>query len=252
MAKYKCPTLGDCDRANAGEIFERAPGEELKCPGCAMQLEPRATPGTGTGSGASAGMALKVAIAAAVLALVAGGGYFYTKRTGHAPEVAQAAPAAQPADTTLATAAPPAPAVATVGAGGIAPSDADTNALKRAGESDLRNGKAEQAEASSAKAVTNEMLKVAIAEMAQGKLDEAEKELESARAHDGKEPLVYYNMAVLRLKQARTDDALKQFEAAFMNGFTHFKEMDADPDLDALRKLPRFAALVKQYRPAGT
>lgn len=30
MAKYKCPTLGDCDKANSGEIFERAPGEELK------------------------------------------------------------------------------------------------------------------------------------------------------------------------------------------------------------------------------
>ena len=48
MAKYKCPTLGDCDHANRGEIFERAPGEDLKCPGCNTLLNPVAAPDGGS------------------------------------------------------------------------------------------------------------------------------------------------------------------------------------------------------------
>jgi hypothetical protein len=62
--------------------------------------------------------------------------------------------------------------------------------------------------------------------------------------------LVYYNLGVLRLKQARTDDALKQFEASFLNGFDYYDQMAKDPDLDAIRQDPRFVALVKKYRPA--
>jgi predicted Zn-dependent protease len=203
-----------------------------------MELELQAPPPVGGGS-----RAVAVAVAAAVLVLIAGAGYVYTKRSATAPQVAQV-PAMAPVPTAV-------PAVIPTPATGIAPADAETASLKREGETQLRDGKAEQAEAASNKAATNEMLKVAIAKMAQGKLDDAEKELNAARGRDYKEPLVYYNLAVLRLKQARTDEALNQFEAAFMSGFKHYKEMDGDPDLDALRKNPRFAELVKKYRPVG-
>ncbi|MFM0119368.1 MULTISPECIES: tetratricopeptide repeat protein [unclassified Paraburkholderia] len=93
-----------------------------------------------------------------------------------------------------------------------------------------------------------EMVKVAIAQMSQGKLDDAEKELSDAAARDPKQSLVYYNMAVLRLKQGRTDDAFKELEASFLNGFSYFDEMQKDPDLDAIRNDPRFTALIKKYR----
>jgi hypothetical protein len=63
---------------------------------------------------------------------------------------------------------------------------------------------------------------------------------------------VYYNLAVLRLKQGRTDEALKEFEASFLNGFTYFDEMTKDPDLDGIRNDPRFVALVNKYRSATT
>jgi tetratricopeptide (TPR) repeat protein len=237
MAKYKCPTLGDCDRANAGEVFERSPGDDLKCPGCSTLLEPQA-PVSGPKPGART---LPLALAAAVLAVAAGGSYLYVKRQQPVPEATQAS----------VEAAAPGAAAAVRAQGGIAPSDAETVALRRQSETQLLDGKAEQAESAGSQAAANEMLKVAIAKMAQGKLDDAEKELEAARAHAPKQSLVYYNLAVLRLKQARTDDALKEFEAAFMAGFSHFKEMDDDKDLDALRKDPRFADLVKKYRPAG-
>jgi tetratricopeptide (TPR) repeat protein len=234
MAKYKCPTLGDCERANTGEVFERAPGEELKCPGCSTLLELQLSTEART-----KGPVAKVAgIAAALVLLAAGGGYAYLKQGPAEPVVAQAQ-----VDTT--------PAAVPQAQAGLAPSEAETAELRREGEVRLRDGQAEQAEAAGSKAAANEMLKVAIAKMARGKLDDAEKELEAARARAPQQPLVYYNMAVLRMKQGRTDDALRQFEAAFMAGFSHFKEMDSDPDLDVLRADPRFAEMVKKYRPAA-
>jgi tetratricopeptide (TPR) repeat protein len=235
MAKYKCPTLGDCERANTGEVFERAPGEDLKCPGCTTLLEPQLS----SEAASKRPVALVAGVAAAIVLLGAGGAYAYLKRGPAEPVVAQAA----------ADAAVPAPQQQA--RGGIAPSDSETAALRREGEARLVDGKAAEAESAGSKAAANEMLKVAIAKMAQGKLDDAEKEFEAARARAPQQPLVYYNLAVLRLKQQRTDDALKQFEAAFMAGFEHFKEMDSDPDLEALRADPRFTELVKKYRPSA-
>lgn len=239
MAKYKCPTLGDCDRANAGEVFERAPGEDLKCPGCSTLLEAQARPSTTGGKP----KLLVPLVAAAVIAVGAGAYVFLKPQPEVEPDIQAEASVAAPVQAEAA--APQAPQT------GIAPSDAETAEQRRLSEQALVNGKASEAETAGSQAAANEMMKVAIAKMAQGKLDEAEKELLAARARAPKQPLVYYNMAVLRLKQARTDDALKEFEGAFLAGFTHFREMDADTDLDQLRKDPRFDKLVKQYRPAG-
>lgn len=246
MAKYQCPTLGDCERANTGEVFEREPGEDLKCPGCSTLLEPKITAGR---QGPRLG-AVPLAIAAVLVVLVAGGGYVYYQQGAQETVVAQATGEPAPAASVEALASAPAPAAGERQVG-IAPSAEETAVLRREGESQLVDGKAAEAEAAGSKAAANEMLKVAIAKMAQGKLDDAEKELAAARERAPQQPLVYYNTAVLRLKQARTEEALKQFEAAFMAGFSHFKEMDADTDLDALRADPRFAELVKKYRPAG-
>ncbi|RFP11308.1 MULTISPECIES: tetratricopeptide repeat protein [unclassified Duganella] len=241
MAKYKCPTLGDCDKANSGEIFERSPGEDLKCPNCATPMEPQSTASTGATGGKKG---LPIMIGAAALVLLAGGGYFYSVR-GKAVTVAATSPAAAVA---VAPAAAPAPAPAPAQpAAGIAPSDAETKALRQQGEAQLASGDAEQAAAASSRAAVNELLKLAIANMAQGKFDEAGKVLAQARERGPKEPLVYYNTAILRLRQGRTDDALKEFEASFMAGFKHFDMLEKDRDLDELRKTPRFAALIKQY-----
>ena len=236
MAKYKCPTLGDCDKANAGEVFERSPGEDLKCPACSTQLEPViSAPAAGAGRNKVA----PVAIGAVVLALLAGGGYFFTKKAPEAPVVA-----VEPAPV-------PAPVAAAPATTGIAPSDEETRALRQQGQDGLAAGDAQSAADASSRAAVNELLKLAIANMAQGKLDEAGKDLAQARERGPKEPLVYYNTAILRLKQGRTDDALNEFEASFMAGFKHFDKLADDRDLDELRKTPRFAALVKQYDTAG-
>src|SRR5438093_13017785 len=88
MAKYKCPTLGDCDKANSGEIFERSPGEDLKCPNCATPLEPQSTASAGNGGSKKS---LPIMMGAAALVLLAGGGYFYSTR-GKAVTVATVSP----------------------------------------------------------------------------------------------------------------------------------------------------------------
>lgn len=257
MAKYKCKSLGVCDKANAAEIFERAAGDDLKCPGCGSALLPLDTP---AGGGASSKAPL-VAGAVAALALLGGGGYYFTAGRTKAPQApaavqesaasavitaAASAPVAAPASSSVVAASPAAASA------GIAPSEAETRALRKDSQDKLISGDAASAEQASNKATANEMLKLAIAKMSQGKLEDAEKELLAARERDPKQSLVSYNLAVLRLKQGRKDDALKELEASFMAGFNYFNQMDKDTDLDSLRKDPRFKDLMAQYRKSGT
>lgn len=251
MANYKCPALGECDKAMSGEIFERSPGEELKCPGCGTSLDLQSSPK----SAPKNKIVPMLAGGAAVVAIAAVGGYFALKS---APDVshtaeAPAASASNVASAPIATPsieATPVSVTATPSAG-IAPSDAETKELRQQSDVNLAKGDAAQAETASSKAAANEMLKLAIAKMSQGKLDDAEKELIAARERAPKGSLVYYNMGVLRLKQGRVDDALKEFEASFMAGFSYFDKMDQDKDLQELRKNPRFDDLVAKYRTAG-
>ncbi|NPT33736.1 tetratricopeptide repeat protein [Paraburkholderia xenovorans] len=248
MPTYKCPTVGDCERANAGEIFVRSPGEDLHCPDCSTLLELQTT-------AVAKGRNKKViaaGIAVAVVAVVGAGGGFLYKHSHPAPE-ASAQVVAAPLDG-AASASPAAVAIAPVSSPvaatsvGISPSEAEISAQRKDSDTKLSQGDASGAESASNQVAAKEMVKVAIAQMSQGKLDEAEKELNDAAIRDPKQSLVYYNMAVLRLKQGRTDDALKEFEASFLNGFAYFDEMQKDPDLDGIRNDPRFTALVKKYR----
>ncbi len=240
MAKYKCKNLGECDRANSGEVFEIAAGEDQKCPRCGIgsMLEIVNTP---AGGGGSSKLPL-IAGAAVAVALLAGGGYYFTAGSAKAPE------APVPAEVVVTPAPTPVPEASQAAASGIAPTEAETKALRQESENKLTSGDAASAEQAGNKAAANEMLKLAIAKMAQGKLGEAETDLLAARERDPKQSLVSYNLAVLRLKQGRKDDALKEFEASFMAGFSYFDKMDQDPDLDVMRKDTRFNALVAQYR----
>ena len=244
MPTYKCPTVGDCERANNGEIFVRSPGEDLKCPECATVLVPQIA---GSISGPDRKViAAAIAAGVVVIAGAVGGGLYYKKSHAAKAEVVEAAVAAPASDVPAAPASASTPAQTTTV--GISPSEADINAQRKDSDTKLSQGDAPGAESASNQVAAKEMVKVAIAQMLQGKLDDAEKELNDAVTRDPKQSLVYYNMAVLRLKQGRPDDALKELEASFLNGFSYFDEMQKDPDLDAIRNDPRFIALVKKYR----
>lgn len=246
MAKYKCKSLGVCEKATAAEIFDRTAGDDLKCPSCGSPLVALDTPASGGGRSKTP----LVAGAVAALALLAGGGYYLTAGRTKASETP---PPVQesPASAAVTAASAPAPVAEPTAASGIVPSDAETKALRKDSQDKLTAGDAASAEQAGNKAAANEMLKLAIAKMSQGKLEDAEKELLAARERDPKQSLVSYNLAVLRLKQGRKDDALKEFEASFMAGFNHFNQMDQDTDLDNLRKDPRFSDLIAQYRKPG-
>jgi hypothetical protein len=262
MATYKCPTLGDCDRANLGELFLRAPGEDLKCPSCSTLLELQ------VGQPAAQGLDKRVIAAAIALGIVvigAGAGYYYKKVRAPALEApgstsisASTADVAGPAvppisasSATVGVAASDSAPSTVASAGGIAPTDEDIKQTRREGDSKLTTGDSAGAATASNQAAAKELVKSAIAQMSQGKLDEADKDLSDALARDGKQPLVYYNVAILRLKQGNVDDALKQLEASFLNGFKFFDQMDKDPDLDSIRQDPRFIDLEKRYRAAA-
>jgi tetratricopeptide (TPR) repeat protein len=262
MATYKCPTLGDCERANLGELFTRAPGEDLKCPSCSTLLELQ------SGQRKAQGLdkrAIAAAIAAGIVIIGAAGGFYYKKSktssldasvptsvAASTPDVV--GPVVVPTNASSGAAVPAATDTvsSSVGSsGGIAPTDVDIKQTRREGDTKLTTGDSAGAATASNQAAAKELVKSAIAQMSQGQLDAADKDLSDALARDDKQPLVYYNVAILRLKQGRTDDALKQLEASFLNGFKFFDQMDKDPDLDSIRQDPRFVELEKRYRPAA-
>ncbi len=236
MAKYKCKQLGACEKADSGEIFDISAGADLKCPDCGVMLAPVVNGGIGNKSTSKNAL---IPVAIAVIAILAGGGYYFTVgRNASAPaETAEVVnlpvPASESKQTTTS---------------GISPTEDEIKAQRLESERKLTSGDAANAEVAGNRAAANELLKIAIAKMTQGKLDEAEKDLLIARERDPKQSLVSYNLAVLRLKQGRKDDAFKEFEASFMAGFNYFDKMDQDPDLLSLRKDENFNALIAQYR----
>jgi len=205
------------------------------------------------------------AVAAGIVIIGVGGGYYYKKVRAPGLDTSAstsipasnadvAVPVSPPISASSARVSGAASDSASSGAestGGIAPTDDDIKQTRREGDSKLTTGDSAGAATASNQAAAKELVKSAIAQMSQGKLDEADKDLSDALTRDGKQPLVYYNIAILRLKQGRVDDALKQLEASFLNGFKFFDQMDKDPDLDSIRQDPRFVDLEKRYRAAA-
>lgn len=56
----------------------------------------------------------------------------------------------------------------------------------------------------------------------------------------------YYNLACLRAIGGKKGEALQLLELAARNGYTTDESLDQDPDLDSIRKEPRFVALRKR------
>ena len=252
MFKYKCKSVGDCSVANRGDfITSESMLNDPKCSDCGCALELVEEGGKGASAGGSvpkSGLLIAVVAAAAVLA---GGGAWYALGAGGKEKAVAETPAtavvAQPiinADPVEPSAAPAIKANAI----GIPPSDADTSIARREADQKLSSGQFSEAEKSAARAAALEMIKTAVAKMGQGDLTGAEKELMQARERDATEALIYYNLAIVRLRQNLPEEALKQLEAAFMAGFKHFDAMDKDTDLDSLRDLPKFKELISRYR----
>ena len=249
MYTYKCKSVGDCSVANRGEFIT---SENLlndpKCSDCNCPLELIDAGASAVGGKAKSGVkGIAVAGAAAALALLAGGSWFALGgKNQQEPALAASVVAAAPAPLAVPD---PIPVVsATPAMNGIAPSETDTSVARREADEKLSSGQFSEAEKKAARAAALEMIKTAVAKLGQGDIEGADKELMQARERDATESLVYYNLAIVRLRQQQPDEALKQLEAAFMAGFKHFDAMDKDTDLEPLRNTVKFKELVGLYR----
>lgn len=71
--------------------------------------------------------------------------------------------------------------------------------------------------------------------------------LSSAQKKDG-ESLAYYNQSIFYMRQGNSDAAVRSLRDAFEYGFRDFERLDASPDLMALKRDPRYVALISRYR----
>ncbi|MFG5779048.1 tetratricopeptide repeat protein [Comamonas sp. J-3] len=258
MYTYKCKSVGDCSVANRGEhVTSENLLNDPKCSDCNCPLELIDSGDTAARGGAKGGSKVGVmaAVAAAVVAVAGGGGWYLMGGKSKPDTVVAEAPAPAPAPAPMAVPEPPVVAPAPVAepapapaVAGIVPSETETSAARREADQRLSNGQFSEAEKKAARAAALEMIKTAVAKLGQGDLDGADRELMQARERDATESLVYYNLAIVRLRQKQPDEALKQLEAAFMAGFNHFDAMDKDTDLDPLRNTPKFRELMGLYR----
>ena len=58
----------------------------------------------------------------------------------------------------------------------------------------------------------------------------------------------YYDKACLLARMGRSDDALKALRTAFEMGFRKFAHMEHDSDMDSVRDLPEYKALIEEFK----
>lgn len=246
MYQYKCKSIGDCSVANSGEyVKSETMLNDPKCSDCGCALELVEGSGSGGGSkksGASPKLVPMIAAGIAAAA-IAGGASWYLLGSKPAQSIAIIPPSAEiMVEEKVVT------PTAETASSGLAPSETETSLARRDADEKLRQGEFSEAERKAARSAALEMIKAAVAKMGQGDLNGAEKELQQAKERDATEPLIYYNLAIVHLRQNQPEEALRHMEASFMAGFKHFEAMDQDTDIDPLRKSPKFQELLNIYR----
>ena len=58
----------------------------------------------------------------------------------------------------------------------------------------------------------------------------------------------YYNKSCLLARMGRLDEAIAALRKAFENGFRRFAHIEHDDDMDPIRNMPEFTALVEEYK----
>jgi tetratricopeptide (TPR) repeat protein len=253
MTQYLCKNFGACDKADQQLPVELAPGSDSRCPECGSALHeagPLKTPPKPDDRPRK--LIVGVVIAVGALAAIGAGVAYKTGLPGSKPEALAMPHVPKPvpepgAAPTGPTTDKPSECIVASGApqGSV---DARIQQHSQQSEEALKSGQSGDARQANNHALALQLVKSAIANLDQGRLTDAEADLNTARERDPDEPLVDYNLAIVRLRQQQPEAALKSLEQAFCKGFKAFDEMDKDTDLVPLRSNPAFAKLVGQYR----
>lgn len=62
------------------------------------------------------------------------------------------------------------------------------------------------------------------------------------------DPVVHYNLACTLARLAEVNESLQMLKAAIRLGYDDFGHIETDPDLDPLRDMPEFKALLRSRR----
>ena len=80
-----------------------------------------------------------------------------------------------------------------------------------------------------------------------GKDDEAEEWMDKIIESDPEDDGNYYDQACLYSRMGKTDKSIAALRRAFEKGYRSFSHIRFDDDMDAVRELPEFKALVEEY-----
>jgi hypothetical protein len=84
--------------------------------------------------------------------------------------------------------------------------------------------------------------------LSQGQFAAAEDSLVQASREPAAHPTVDYDLALLKIRQADPDAAIRHLGDAFARGFRGFDMIDKDPSFETIKSDIRFTALVSRYR----
>ena len=80
-----------------------------------------------------------------------------------------------------------------------------------------------------------------------GRDDEAEEWMDKVISSDPDEAGNYYDQSCLYSLMGRSEQSIAALKTAFEKGFRHFAHIRMDNDMDAVRELPEFKALMEEY-----
>ncbi len=230
MPKYICKNYGSCEKADAREIIELPPGSEPLHEDCGFKLELVEE----SDEAAVGKRRLVIGLGVLGAAVVVGAIAFFV--SGSKP------------DASVASARSPQIAASSSTSTGLLP---DANTLgnqKKDADTKIVNAGGVGVALTQKSVIAKEYIKAAIPLMQSGKWKEAEEQLLKAKSEDSEEPLVHYNMAIVKLKQSLSKEALSELEFAFKKGFRDFTALESDADLKPLTTKSEYKALLAAYK----
>lgn len=223
MAWYICKNKGNCGKADAVEQIDVAPGASEKCPECGMTLKPAAGAQSTTSETGTNPRPVRLIIGAAIVVTAALAGTGYAFRCS-LPVLGSPFCKVEAATTeSIKDTPPPAPVAQSMPVPTQTEQEAKVNCQKavEAVELDRLNI------CNRANAITLTNSGALSATM--GKLDDAEKDYQTAIAKDPRFDGVYVNYAALKVRQGKLKEATELINTAIDHGFKSIDFIEQDP-----------------------